>query len=572
VRFSVADVPIHSELAGGELIEWTHPGQLATVLDRAQVGDVEWSRIQLGTSRTANRAIFGWVPRVADVTQGGHPVHIDPVYEPAPLVCPTETPTVTSVAAMLPAQALECHGGKTVKFSPVQVQLMYALNGEGEIYFTGQPPWLAFDAGYWVFDAVGGSLTTSMGLHVEPASGLLPTDEWLEVEGWFDHPAAASCQRTSDLALFSIANRHEAILWCREQFVLSAARVLPEAERPPRPAPPPMPGPPLSRTIAVRTHEITGPLVPRFFASGVWTGQEVIVWGGADPPGDRLLSDGAAYDPAKEGWRVIADGPLTERDGHLAAWTGGEMLIWGGHRRNYIEPPDGAAYDPATDRWREIADGPLEWVGNAGSVWTGTEWIIAATDRESRTRLAAYDPAADSWRTLPSIDAPSGRPQTSLTWAGDELILRDREGSLKRLPKDAPEWIAVSIPGDFRFTSAIEWTGEHIVGVAWQHVDHSLRQFLIGWDPASDTWLSLPQPPRYLADRLVWADGRAIFVGSDLAYDIASWAWWEMPTPDQVEQYGDIVRWAGDRLFIWGGGLGHGSVPSDGGSVSIPDW
>lgn len=567
---------IYSHLRLGERIETTQPNQLAAVVERAKVGDVDWIRVQVGSSRTDYRAIFGWVPRVADVTQGGHPVHIDPVYEPAPLVCPAETPTVTSVAAMLPAQALECYGGKTVKFSPVQVQLMYALNGEGEIYFTGQPPWLAFDAGYWVFDAVGGSLTTSMGLHVEPASGLLPADEWLEVEGRFDHPAAASCQRTSDLALFSIANRDEAILWCREQFVLSAARVLPEAERPPRPAPPPMPGPPLSRTIAVRTHEITGPLVPRFFASGVWTGQEVIVWGGADPPGDRLLSDGAAYDPATDRWRVIADGPLTEREAHLAAWTGSEMLIWGGRRRNYIEPPDGAAYDPRTDTWREIADGPLEWVGNAASVWTGTEWIIAATDGVAgRTRFTAYDLASDSWRTLPSIDAPAGRPQTSLTWTGDQLVLRAGEGSLHRLRKDAPEWIGLPPASDFRVNAPIEWTGSQILGIASEPLGADptqRRHFMVAWDPASNTWLPIPQPPRPYGGTLIWADDRAIVLESDLVYDIGSNAWWEVPMPDFEADYGNIVLWAGDRLFVWGGGVGHGTTPNEAGSVSIPDW
>jgi hypothetical protein len=312
--------------------------------------------------------------------------------------------------------------------------------------------------------------------------------------------------------------------------------------------------------------------MPRFFASGVWTGSEVVVWGGWDPARDQFLSDGAAYDPKADSWRVIADGPLHEREGHLAAWTGSEMLIWGGRIRNYIEPPDGAAYDPVTDIWREIAPGPLNWNGGSASIWTGAEWIIASTtSSDGRTRFAAYDPVADAWSTLPSINV-SDRPTKSLAWTGDQLILRDFEGELYRLPKGAPEWIPLGIPDDLRLSSGIEWTGDHLLGIAWQHVNHQLFQFLVGWDPASANWLSVPQAPRYLGDRLVWGDGRLIVVGSDLAYDTASQAWWEIPIPDIEADYGNIVLWAGDRLFIWGGGLGHGTEPNDAGSVTKPDW
>lgn len=61
-----------------------------------------------------------------------------------------------------------------------------------------------------------------------------------------------------------------------------------------------------------------------------------------------------------------------------------------------------AAYDPATDEWRRLADGP--W--GLPAVWTGTT-IITVTDTDSvtGTRLAGHDPATDAWRVLEGLDA-----------------------------------------------------------------------------------------------------------------------------------------------------------------------
>jgi len=308
----------------------------------------------------------------------------------------------------------------------------------------------------------------------------------------------------------------------------------------------------------------------------------VIVWGGEGDyeQGNGLLSDGAAYDPQRDRWRIVADSPLTERSGHLAAWTGSEMLIWGGHRMNYIEPPDGAAYDPARDRWREIADGPLEWRPNATSVWTGTEWVIAITDgREERTDAAAYDPAANIWRSLPSLAAPSGT-EKDLVWTGDQLVLNEQGGTLQRLPPDAEEWIAVdALPGGFPIVGRVTWTGEQVIGIAQQYVGTQqprYRSFLVSWDAASEAWQSLAPAEQSWSlndSKLVWADGRAVALGSDLAYDVASKTWWAMPTPTWDDRYYAVILWAGDRLFVWGGGEGD-EIPAafEDGFVMKPDW
>ena len=71
-----------------------------------------------------------------------------------------------------------------------------------------------------------------------------------------------------------------------------------------------------------------GPLSPRVRHSGVWTGDELVIWGGG-PFGRRPLADGAA-DPAADRWRWLPPAPLAGRSGHAAVWTGTELLVWGG--------------------------------------------------------------------------------------------------------------------------------------------------------------------------------------------------------------------------------------------------
>jgi hypothetical protein len=55
--------------------------------------------------------------------------------------------------------------------------------------------------------------------------------------------------------------------------------------------------------------------------------------------------DGFGYDPAGNGWQKFAAGPLSRRNYHTAVWTGQEMLVWGGTAGDAVLA-DGAAYRP----------------------------------------------------------------------------------------------------------------------------------------------------------------------------------------------------------------------------------
>jgi Kelch motif len=99
------------------------------------------------------------------------------------------------------------------------------------------------------------------------------------------------------------------------------------------------------------------PLEAREWHTAVWTGREMLVWGGDDLI-QPAFADGAAYDPKADSWRVLAPAPIAGRYRHHAVWTGDEMLVWGG-KNGPGELGDGAAYDPDTNTWRTLPESPL---------------------------------------------------------------------------------------------------------------------------------------------------------------------------------------------------------------------
>src|SRR4051794_25619509 len=86
----------------------------------------------------------------------------------------------------------------------------------------------------------------------------------------------------------------------------------------------------------------------------VWTGTEMAVWGGvADgcQASAGLLDDGALYNPASDSWRPLpkAGSPLGRTEA-TAVWTGAEMIIWGGaNAASFL--PDGGRFNPSTNQW-----------------------------------------------------------------------------------------------------------------------------------------------------------------------------------------------------------------------------
>ena len=73
----------------------------------------------------------------------------------------------------------------------------------------------------------------------------------------------------------------------------------------------------------------------RFYHTAVWTGSEMIVWGGEC--GQHHFNTGGRYDPSTDSWTATSTtNAPAGRDCHTAVWTGSEMIVWGGVLSNHF--------------------------------------------------------------------------------------------------------------------------------------------------------------------------------------------------------------------------------------------
>src|SRR5712672_3469026 len=104
----------------------------------------------------------------------------------------------------------------------------------------------------------------------------------------------------------------------------------------------------------------------------------MIVWGGQDPS-PASVNDGARYKPANNTWTPTSVGANVpdSRFSHSAVWSGSEMIVWGGNNESGSLDV-GGRYDPVNDSWTPTSTGPNVPAprGDHTAVWTGTEMIV----------------------------------------------------------------------------------------------------------------------------------------------------------------------------------------------------
>ena len=74
---------------------------------------------------------------------------------------------------------------------------------------------------------------------------------------------------------------------------------------------------------------ITNAPIGRTYHTAIWTGSQMIVWGGFVGGGDT--NTGGKYNPNANSWTPTStSNSPSARAGHTAVWTGTEMIVWGG--------------------------------------------------------------------------------------------------------------------------------------------------------------------------------------------------------------------------------------------------
>ena len=113
----------------------------------------------------------------------------------------------------------------------------------------------------------------------------------------------------------------------------------------------------------------------RLFHTAVWTGSDMILWGGWN---EIELSTGSRYNPSTDSWTATSttNAPAA-RLNHTAVWTGNEMIVWGGWNGRPIISTPAEDTIPALTVGQPPAPPtrPMRRYYHT-AVWTGSEMIV----------------------------------------------------------------------------------------------------------------------------------------------------------------------------------------------------
>ena len=224
--------------------------------------------------------------------------------------------------------------------------------------------------------------------------------------------------------------------------------------------------------------------------SAVWTGDRMLVWGGfvGGNPGTQVgcetahAATGAAYDADSDSWSILTTtGAPGARDAHTAVWTGDEMIVWGGRQWVWdgdggscvqgVTVADGARLDPDAGSWSAIASSLQPSARFAHTaVWTGDAMIVWGGDDGTKMLDSGgtYTPLSDSWAPTARDRAPAPRRGHTAIWTGSEMVVWGGGVFLDDGARYQPEWglwRETSLVGapNARADHTAVWTGDLMI-------------------------------------------------------------------------------------------------------------
>jgi len=321
----------------------------------------------------------------------------------------------------------------------------------------------------------------------------------------------------------------------------------------------------------------------RWLQSTIWTGSEMLVWGGSDDDTNEL-NNGGRYNPVTDAWLSISEGtnsPLGKR-WHSAIWTGTEMIIWGGISNTGFTNT-GGRYNPLTDSWITTSLGANVPSARSGhtAIWTGSEMIIWSGD--SSETGGKYHPDSDVWEPTSLVDVPIGRFSHSAVWSGSEMIIwggfnATNLNSGGRYNPVNDTWVPTNInnggSGDGapegRRDHSVVWTGTEMLVWGGRGATSNLNT---GgrYSPQNDSWNDMSEtdaPSARFWNSTVWTGSEMIVWGgfnnidTGGRYDPINNTWQStsmgasLPSP----RYRHGAAWTGSEMLIWGGRRGNSNT------------
>jgi N-acetylneuraminic acid mutarotase len=317
----------------------------------------------------------------------------------------------------------------------------------------------------------------------------------------------------------------------------------------------------------------------RVFHTAVWTGTEMIVWGGTDIDNSNYFNTGGRYNPATNSWAAATTNSAPSgRDGQTAVWTGSQMIIWGGYDASSPFLDTGGSYDPSTNTWTatSTSNAPSARDGHR-AVWAGTEMIVwgGADDSGVVDTGGRYNPTSNSWVNTTTYNVPTGRYLHAAVWTGSEMIVWgglgvDYFNTGGRYNPGIDSWTATSTANApaGRYLHTAVWTGSEMIVWGGSFFDGVFHYFNTGgrYNPAADGWTATStasSPTARDAQTAVWTGSEMIVWGGESdsglfntggKYNPSTNNWTAISTANApTGRLDQTAVWTGSEMMIWGG-------------------
>ncbi len=320
--------------------------------------------------------------------------------------------------------------------------------------------------------------------------------------------------------------------------------------------------------------------------TAVWTGTEMIIWGGDF--GGTPCADGKRYTPSTNTWTSMSStGAPSARTTHTAIWTGSKMIVWGGNNGSTYYNT-GGEYSPGSNSWvatdTSSADLPVART-NHSAIWTGTYmtiWGGLQTAYPYPLKSGAhYYVAGRTWSPTPNLydpNTPSARFDHTAIWDASEnrMIIWGGQDGASYFRTGGYLNLNTGFWGTLTTTDAPSVRSQHTAIIA--------KRLMMVWGGRNSsvnlgdggilnlntlTWSSFPttsQPSARRGHTAVWTGQEMIIWGgwngsscfdTGARYSPTLNAWDATTTTGApLARYGHSAVWTGEEMVIWGGNAG----------------
>lgn len=343
--------------------------------------------------------------------------------------------------------------------------------------------------------------------------------------------------------------------------------------------------------------------------SAVWTGSQMIVFGGVDTSG-QITNSGAIFDPATNQWSPLNTQGAPARAYHEAVWTGSKMIIWGG-----LDPTgglaswadSGAIYDPSnggqwtTFKGRRPAGALVPTRTSQTVVWTGTRMIVWGSAVQGSGRMVPeggiFDPSnlANPWSDIKTSGfAPLRYAGHAAVWTGSQMIvwggkpLPNGNGAARGETNEGAVWdsatndwtpMRLEKAPTARNNHRAAWTGNRmLVFGGAENMTRGIKGTGGSYDPQANVWdkaIIAEMAPQRIDHSAVWTGTEMLIWGgrqqtssfnlvSAISGDAQSMRAITAPSAPSPRS-GHSAIWTGMSMIVFGGTLEDGRKAADGG-------